>query len=56
VRSFALGAGLAIGGMMLANEWLVLAAIAVLASGLLLRFTSSESPGDDSKSDNDPNP
>jgi hypothetical protein len=38
VRLFAIGAGLAIGGIILDWRWLIVAAIVVLAAGFTLRF------------------
>jgi hypothetical protein len=38
VRLFAIGAALAIGGMLLDQSWLIWGAIAALAGGMFLRF------------------
>lgn len=46
VGIFALGAALAVAGMMLSSEWLILSAIAVLLAGLLLRFTPRGRPSE----------
>ncbi|MEX1257090.1 MAG: hypothetical protein WEG36_05675 [Gemmatimonadota bacterium] len=42
VRIFAIGAGLALGGMILDIGWLVTSAIVVLLAGFALRFLPSE--------------
>lgn len=38
VRLFVIGAGLAVGGMLLEMDWVVFAAIVVLAAAFLVRF------------------
>ena len=44
VRIFATGAVLGLAGIFLDEEWLRIAAIAVLAAGVLLRFLPAEKP------------
>lgn len=41
VRLFAIGAALALGGMALDESWLILAALAVLGLGLVLRVAAA---------------
>jgi hypothetical protein len=38
VRFFVIGAGLAVGGMILEMDWLIFVAIVFLAAGFLIRF------------------
>ncbi len=38
VRLFVIGAALAVGGMVLEMDWLILVAVAFLAAGFLIRF------------------
>jgi len=47
VRLFVVGAGLALGGMMLEIGWLVTAAVVVLLAGIAIRFISLDTPDQD---------
>jgi hypothetical protein len=53
VRLFAIGAGLALGGILLDSEWLVWAAIGALVAGVLLRFVPVREQRDDVATDPD---
>ncbi len=53
VRLFAVGAALALGGILLDQAWLVWAAIGALVGGVLLRFVPARGTGDDVATDPD---
>ena len=47
IRLFAIGAGLAIGGIAFDSSWLIYAAILVLVAGMALRFAPETDTGAD---------
>lgn len=51
---FAIGAVLAVVGMVLGNDWIVWVAAAVLVSGVILRLVASRAPDDTDPSDLEP--